>query len=449
MDQTGVTRVHYFTRQFLRTQDFEDEQSYQISMRRRHNIAHHGWGIVSGLQPVLDAGSLYLQPGMAVDAFGRELILTQRQALPVTAFVDKGSDTLDVWLAYDRLGSDSAPSGYASCESSGMETFYRWQEQPQVYLEAPDPAYPDPRQPKGVLLGDTGFDATRTPPDDPQRFWPVFLGRVSHNSASQDQPYSVDLSARPYAGLVGEAVVAPSGRARVQVGSEQTKDKNRFAVFIPSSADKPQFSIGQDGSVDLAGDTTVHGKLAIAAGSLEFGVAPAESPLPWHVYRYLETAGGNVASSELRIEIDSGSGGLNQLVVGSWSEKQNKFVPALTVADDGTVTVHGDLVVEGTVSGPTDATDPTTVKGPLTPAAQSFVTGSLMAGAAGASALLAQEQASVAAGSTPAQAEANMRAVALGIHTNPGMLASFVNLLKKDFAKVADELHQQLRPGGP
>src|SRR5207245_490096 len=245
-------------------------------------------------------------------------ILPQKQSLPSTAFTDKGSHTLEVWLAYSLLSTDSAPAGYMGCGESGGDLFYRSQEKPQVYLEAPDPAYPDPRQPKGVLPGDLGFDASRTPPDDPQRYWPVFLGRVSQKLTDGVQSFTVDLSGRHDIGLVGETVVAPSGRARVQVGSEQSKDPNCFAVFITSTADKAQLSVDKGGKLELAGDTTVHGNLTLTAGTLEFGVAPAESPLPWRIYRHLDTVGKAIVS-ELRIEIDGNTGGLNQLVVGSWS----------------------------------------------------------------------------------------------------------------------------------
>lgn len=44
-----VTRVHYREGQILRTADLRDEQAYRIQMRCRHNLAHHGWGIVQGL----------------------------------------------------------------------------------------------------------------------------------------------------------------------------------------------------------------------------------------------------------------------------------------------------------------------------------------------------------------------------------------------------------------
>ena len=62
----------------LRPQDFGDEQAYHIAMRRRHIIAHHLWGIVRGLELAVE-NALFVQPGIAVDGYGRELILSARR----------------------------------------------------------------------------------------------------------------------------------------------------------------------------------------------------------------------------------------------------------------------------------------------------------------------------------------------------------------------------------
>ena len=43
-----LKRPNYFTNQFLVERDFKDEQSYQIGMRRKHNLALHSWGIADG-----------------------------------------------------------------------------------------------------------------------------------------------------------------------------------------------------------------------------------------------------------------------------------------------------------------------------------------------------------------------------------------------------------------
>ena len=72
---------------------------------------------------------------------------------------------------------------------------------------------------------------------------------------------------------------------------------------------------------------------------------PANAPLP-QIYR---------VGTDLRVEMDAA--GTHQFVVGTWSADDDQFRPCLTITNDGTVTVHGDLVVEGTTDGITISAD--------------------------------------------------------------------------------------------
>ena len=86
MSKDTIARVHYFERQFLRTEDFSDEQAYHLAMRRRHNIGQHSWGVVYGLSLATDnLGNPCVQPGFAIDGYGRELVLPILQPIPPQA----------------------------------------------------------------------------------------------------------------------------------------------------------------------------------------------------------------------------------------------------------------------------------------------------------------------------------------------------------------------------
>jgi hypothetical protein len=186
--------------------------------------------------------------------------------------------------------------------------------------------------------------------------------------------------------LTGEAVIAPSGRARLQIGAETESDPNRFALFVPASTTdedgepvEPKLAVRQNGSVDIRGDARIAGEMQVQRGSVRFGVGATATAQPWRIYRHEST--GRALGHELRIEM-GGSGGSNSVVIGSWSADEKKFKPCLTVADDCTVTVHGNLVVEGQV------VEKELVPGRLSPEAKAFVTGSVMSGISGGSALL-------------------------------------------------------------
>src|SRR5262245_41186772 len=111
----AVIRVRYRERQPLRVGDLVVEQGYHTTMRRRHNIAHHGWGILYGLALVFEGGDCFVRPGMAVDGYGRELIVPKPVLLPLAAFEQLQSDTIDVWLLYGRVPVTPAQRGRWEC----------------------------------------------------------------------------------------------------------------------------------------------------------------------------------------------------------------------------------------------------------------------------------------------------------------------------------------------
>src|SRR6185436_1473839 len=101
MTPVPAMRVNYFDRQFLRLAELQDEQAYHVALRRRHNLSHHSWGIVLGLDIVHeDDGRPALRPGLAVDGYGRECLLLDRQVFGRDVFDRYGTTRLDLWLEY-------------------------------------------------------------------------------------------------------------------------------------------------------------------------------------------------------------------------------------------------------------------------------------------------------------------------------------------------------------
>lgn len=74
-----TTRNNYFTGKFLCTDDFQLEQNYVRSRSQLQNRLLHGWGIACGLNAELkihcDAHVVEVQPGIAIDNCGREIVL--------------------------------------------------------------------------------------------------------------------------------------------------------------------------------------------------------------------------------------------------------------------------------------------------------------------------------------------------------------------------------------
>ena len=73
----SIKRLNYFTGQFLKENDFLDEQSYHINALSMHNRNVHSWGIASGLDVLFDETRKHviLEEGMAIDRNGRQILL--------------------------------------------------------------------------------------------------------------------------------------------------------------------------------------------------------------------------------------------------------------------------------------------------------------------------------------------------------------------------------------
>jgi hypothetical protein len=392
-------------------------------------------------------------------------VLPRAHGLRAEAFDDYGSDTLDVWLAYSRLSPDPAPPGWAGCGRPGGEAFYRWHEMPVIRLERPNASYPDRRRPQAVPDGDLSFSAARTPPDDPREDWPVFLGQITRDRTDPAKPvFSADGSNRPYAGLVGEAVLAPSGKTIVQIGSEKKQDNVRFAVTIPeaeTATDRgPRLAIDKGGDLTLRGDATVHGDLTMSGGALEFepGTAAVASPSPWKIYHSEDASDG---THELRVEIEDGGTGITQFVVGAFNPDEKKFQECLVVDDSGVVTVKGDLTLEGLLipNHPDPEVQWDIVKAMLTDEAKAFIAGGFLSGIGGASAVLSNVFRSPSGaipmmqgrkgGQPSMDAELLMRRVAASL-TDPNKLLEFASHLRDAHRNVAIRLREALGGlGGP
>ena len=111
MTRDSIPRVHYFDKRFARRR-VPGRAVVQLASRRRHNVTQHSWGIVSGLDIANEADALVVRSGMAIDGYGRELVLADKKRLAAeAAFDDLGTDRLDAWLVYDRRDTTGAGAG--------------------------------------------------------------------------------------------------------------------------------------------------------------------------------------------------------------------------------------------------------------------------------------------------------------------------------------------------
>ncbi len=156
---TDIERLNYYEGEFLGAADFQAEQEYHRDMRRRHNIGQHTWGIVSGLdivqipnggttaggQPEVD---ISIQPGIAVDTFGREIVSLGK--IPLTqdllaAYFDPNPAApprpMAVWIAFSQ--ELLSPSTDACTSQNQSDAFGRVQESWRIVITPPSDAPAD------------------------------------------------------------------------------------------------------------------------------------------------------------------------------------------------------------------------------------------------------------------------------------------------------------------
>ena len=82
---SGARRPRFFSGRLLTADDLSEEQNYHLATHRRHLRTLHGSGIVHALGVIddTDSGTLAIEPGLAIDAHGREIALAERALIAI------------------------------------------------------------------------------------------------------------------------------------------------------------------------------------------------------------------------------------------------------------------------------------------------------------------------------------------------------------------------------
>jgi endosialidase-like protein len=137
-----VKRLNYFDHQFLRAQDFTDEQKYHLSMRRMHNRLLHTWGVASGLKVTVATGgtgtAVTVGAGVAIDSQGNELVLPSDTNVELGGLA--AGTPIFLTLSYNEQESDPTTE-------AGGQGNTRFTEQPKL-----TPTVTAPTDPSMVLI---------------------------------------------------------------------------------------------------------------------------------------------------------------------------------------------------------------------------------------------------------------------------------------------------------
>lgn len=370
-----IERLRYFQRQYLGALDFEDEQEYHRDMRRRHNVGLHTWGIVTGLEleerPPVTGGvgeiEIWIRPGMAIDGYGRELVvLSPVQLDPDPALFGEFATSryVEVWLTYDEERTRRPAPGYEQCDLDSqlgrVRERYRIVVGPQlterdalvvagrtVTSSATSPATTS----TGIVVPADESAPFQELPDplegDLPARWLIRLGSVNWDGApSQRRFVSADAAhlneGRRYAGAVAGWVRGPAGR--VEIGP-------RWQPPALAGDDQPSDVTIVHGPLRVQGERTA---VRLYGGKLDFRSQDGGASPPLEVYR---------SASELRVRIGSNTTDGTSLAVGidTGTVSAPAFDPKVTLGPQGDVTAKGTVHAHGDVrlNGSLDIRDAT------------------------------------------------------------------------------------------
>jgi hypothetical protein len=251
---TDIERLNYYEGEFLGAVDFQAEQEYHREMRRRHNLGQHTWGLVTGLDLAQAPNGntnnngtevdVFLQPGMAVDGFGREIVLLNQVQLTAAMFAAYYNPSptatpilIYVWIGYEE--SLLQPPADACTSMNVSNAYSRTEETYTLTVTANSTSPPDgaivvdgaqmaiPAEPTSssspspvtdppdiTLPYDDSVPFQEFSTDDTTLNWWLPLGRVSWDPYNevfiQIDPASAAFG-REYAGNVSAMVYAPAG----------------------------------------------------------------------------------------------------------------------------------------------------------------------------------------------------------------------------------------------
>lgn len=352
MAQKYAQRPHFYEGQYLGADDFNNLQDYLRDKQRRHLLGAHSWGIVAGLELVeQESGNdivVYLQPGHAVDGYGRSVTLTAPYQLSPELFGGQSNGLIKVWLRIREAGQTLNRLSYDACCSEDcfeaiVESFdvqvgdKEWLDDRHSGIDIAGSHIVDPREVLDAngLVSEVSCDASvaqqEFPLTDDKPYWYIPLGLLLWDGSrlqlrSQEQLVSSRAFRRP-AGMIGENLYAANGLLRLRARrtekeDDETVDEVCEALAI-SDSDVTLAASGEGFSFNelvwIEGDLRVTGDARLFGTRLEFRASQGEQEPPLYVRR------GATHAADLEIVLGEESASATEhddtrLVIGTRTE---------------------------------------------------------------------------------------------------------------------------------
>jgi len=250
-------RVQYRERQRLLASELRAEQEYLLGLAGRHNVGVHTWGIVRGLIVVAQDRVVTVFPGLAIDGYGRVLLVSAPIVIEMT------EDPIDhhVYLFYcQRVKGGCGPNPNTMFKDSAEVTVLK-----DVW---PHPS--DQPEIESALLAGNSCE---------QPVWPIYLGQLKDdNDANTPNRLVTDRLAAQFVRIRATRIVSPSGAVVCRLGMETPSDKEPFRISVRNQSRQLQdrFVVDRDGNPKFYGDLIITDsileplKLKVGTASLVF-----------------------------------------------------------------------------------------------------------------------------------------------------------------------------------
>ena len=133
-DKNTFQRLRFFHGLLLTARDFQAEQDYHINKLRMHNRCLHGCRIACGLDVKLRRNFVYVDPGLALDCCGREIVVSKTTKIPLP----KRKRQFFLTISYAEFETNPVTSFSPNCDRES-QGFSRIQEHFQLTWAAKDP----------------------------------------------------------------------------------------------------------------------------------------------------------------------------------------------------------------------------------------------------------------------------------------------------------------------
>lgn len=427
MATISAQRPQFFEGQYLGADDLASIVEYLRTSNARQNLGQHSWGIAIGLQlvsqPVTDtAVEYYVQPGVAIDGYGRIIVVSNPTRIEADAFVSIGSGNVDVWIRYEQSELSATRPGFNAC--SATDEYARISESFKIVVgnkssildrqsgvTVNDSLLVDAREalisvdPTAQLLCDASVPQQQFPIDDEDSIWLVPLGHVKWSAASNsflplvdpaeedalnsgagsktpDQVYEslmASRSKRRLIGCVAESIFAADGLIRLRertvpadpaIGNDAVCKAARVQntdLHVCDGLLKPKELVW------LEGNTRIRGDARLLNGRLEFRDADGRDYIERTVDGNLVSAivpmllqrddGNSKGGSDLQLLLGKSDDGINRFTVGN-IEFTGSDLCNLSIATENKVVIqdNGRLGI-GTTNPDSILASPYTVRG--------------------------------------------------------------------------------------